>query len=441
MNSKNYLVNLVQQQKSGIRKGICSICSANVFVLEAALEQAHLDSRHIIIESTSNQVNQDGGYTGMRPPDFKKLVFSLVRKTGFAEDMLILGGDHLGPYPWRKEKAGAAMDKACKMIMEYVKAGFTKVHLDASMHLGDDRSDRSKPLPCELTAERSAILCRASEETYRNLSALQPEAPVPVYVIGTEVPAPGGRASKEKLPEITRPDDFEKTVFETRKAFKKHGLDSAWERVVAVVVQSGIEFGDQKVFGYNREKTANLCSVLKKHENLVFEGHSTDYQEPSALQEMVEDGFAVLKVGPALSFAMREASFLLSYIEREFFMDIPGVELSRIPETLEKVMKKKPEYWKDYYHGNEKELMFARKYSLFDRSRYYWTDPGLQKALERLIQNLKRQKIPLVLLSQFLPVQYRKVKQGLLRNDPGVLIKDRIKDVLQGYFSASYGEN
>ena len=39
-------------------KGICSICSANEFVLKAAFNKAIKDNSTLLIESTSNQVDQ-----------------------------------------------------------------------------------------------------------------------------------------------------------------------------------------------------------------------------------------------------------------------------------------------------------------------------------------------------------------------------------------------
>ena len=47
---------------------------------------------------------------------------------------------------------------------------------------------------------------------------------------------------------------------------------------------------------------------------LVFEAHSTDYQPPESLSRLVIDGFAILKVGPGLTFALREALYALDEI-------------------------------------------------------------------------------------------------------------------------------
>ena len=72
----------------------------------------------------------------------------------------------------------------------------------------------------------------------------------------------------------------------------------------------------------------------------VFEAHSTDYQTPSALRNLVRDGFAILKVGPALTFAFREAVFGLAAIERTL---VEKAVRSNIVETLERTMVARPE--------------------------------------------------------------------------------------------------
>ena len=163
-------------------------------VLQACIEQALADGSPLLIEATSNQVNQEGGYTGRTPAAFRAEVEALAEAAGFPAGRLLLGGDHLGPNPWRGEAEGAAMDKACAMVAAYAGAGFGKIHLDASMPLAGDPA----PLPDEVVAERAAALCAAAEAV-----ASEP----PVYVIGTEVPTPGGALEELDHLAVTRVED------------------------------------------------------------------------------------------------------------------------------------------------------------------------------------------------------------------------------------------
>ena len=99
------LADIVAVHKRGRPVGIYSICSAHPFVLDACVQQAIKDDSPLLIESTCNQVNQYGGYTGMTPLDFHDYVEGIAAKFNFPRERLILGGDHLGPSPWQEEPA------------------------------------------------------------------------------------------------------------------------------------------------------------------------------------------------------------------------------------------------------------------------------------------------------------------------------------------------
>ena len=428
--SRGELLDIVGSQKQGRAVGICSVCSANRFVIEAAMLQGKVDQRPVLIESTSNQVDQFGGYTGMNPQQFVEYVNQIAEAIDFPKDKIILGGDHLGPNTWQNEPADTAMAKAHDLICAYVEAGYTKIHLDTSMRCADDSGDRGTPFNDEIVAERAAELCRTAEKTYSQKPA---GPPAPVYIIGTEVPIPGGAQESESEVVPTQPDDAERTIAVTKQAFIEKGLQSAWERVIGVVVQPGIEFGDAQVFDYNRQKAKPLSALIEKYENLVYEAHSTDYQRPEALKQMVEDHFAILKVGPWLTFALREVVFALAAMEEERLGSKTGVNLSGIIETIENVMVENPKHWQKHYHGSDQELRYARKYSYSDRVRYYWPHPQIRKALNLLLENLSQQPVPLTLLSQYMPRQYHNVRAEKISNSPAELIRDKIMEVIWCY--------
>jgi D-tagatose-1,6-bisphosphate aldolase subunit GatZ/KbaZ len=368
----------------------------------------------------------------MNPEMFRDFVLSLGRKAGLPSDQIILGGDHLGPFPWRKEKADSAMEKACEMVRQYVKAGFVKIHLDASMPLGDDPTGR--PLDVQTISERGAALCIAAEKAFKEIGAESGlfNGP-PVYVVGTEVVTPGGSQEIRESISVTEVSDLEETLKSYRETFLKYKLEGAWDRVFAIVAQPGVEFEQYRIHEYNSENARDLCAVLNRYPNLIFEGHSTDYQNKSALRQMVKDGIAILKVGPALTYAVREVLFALNYIENELFQGNSDMNLSHFIDVLDSVMVKNPVNWASHYNGDETKLRFDRKYSLFDRCRYYLTDSEVQNSISLLISNLSKREIPLALISQFLPNQYEKIRNSSLKNNPVSLIKDKVVEVLDCY--------
>lgn len=413
------------------QRGIYSVCSAHTFVLEAACEAARADGSPLLIEATCNQVNHLGGYTGMTPADFRRDVEAIAERCGLAASALVLGGDHLGPNPWRDRPAAEAMHEAQTMVVAYVEAGFTKIHLDASMACADDAS----PLDDRTIADRAARLCRVAEAAAARVGTW------PVYVIGTEVPTPGGETGGDAdgvsgiaRIAVTQADSIAATLAAHREAFDALGLQDVWTRVIAIVAQPGVDFDDRHVLDYDSDKAAALSASILRPPGLVFEAHSTDYQTDAALTALVRDHFAILKVGPALTFALREALFALSYIE-DALIDDPA-QRSRLREVVDAAMCAQPGYWAPYYRGDAAAQSLARRFSYSDRIRYYWPQPRVAAAVERLLANLDAQRVPETLVAQWLPDVYAASRKGTLAPDPRAWVRHRIRDVIARYARA-----
>ncbi len=423
----NYLIDIAKwRDRPGLR-GIPSICSAHPLVIEAAMLRALKEGTHLLIEATCNQVNQDGGYTGMTPADFTGFVGDIAGKTGFPVENIILGGDHLGPNPWKNLPADEAMAKAEAMIRAYAQAGFTKLHLDTSMGCAGE----PVALPDAITALRAARLAAAAEDAIRGR-----DGTAPVYIIGTEVPVPGGALEELDELEVTAPDAAVETVDIHRKAFGEAGAEAAFSRVVGAVVQPGVEFGNENVIPYDRPKAAALSESLTKLDGLVFEAHSTDYQTQDALRALVADGFAILKVGPGLTFALREALYGLDQIAAFLF---PGARAKSLAEITEEVMREEPANWGKYYHGSPEALRLQRHFSYSDRIRYYWPHPKVATAVDELLRLLDGVTIPETLISQYLAGSYERVRDGRVAPQAKALAIAAVDAVLEDYFAACKG--
>jgi D-tagatose-1,6-bisphosphate aldolase subunit GatZ/KbaZ len=327
------------------------------------------------------------------------------------------------------------MSKSQELLRDYVQAGYGKIHLDASMKCAND--DPERPLHKSVAALRAATLAAVAEQTYHEIGGSRT---APRYVIGTEVPLPGGVEDSNEQFKVTTVQDVQETIEITRNAFVQQGLESAWERVVAVVVQPGVEYGDLSVYSYDREQAAELSRFIEGYPNLVYEAHSTDYQTHWALKEMVEDHFAILKVGPALTFAFREAVFTLAMMEDELLSGSRAKDRSNLRNVLEETMIENPEHWENYYLGDDEYQKFARKYSFSDRSRYYWPDTKVKESLNTLLKNLGSCPLPTSLVSQFLPMQYERMRSGDLICTPHNIIMDKIYSVLDSYSDAVKGQ-
>lgn len=433
MNIKNPIFELLENRTVAREKGMYSCCSANAYVIRAALRRAKAKNTVVLVEATANQVNQNGGYTGMTPKDFRHFLNQIATEEGFPTNRLLCGGDHLGPLTWQNLPEMQAMANAEELIRSYVLAGFSKIHIDTSMRVADDAQDQR--LSDAVIARRGARLCQVAEDAFAQYSKDHPEAPAPVYVIGSEVPIPGGAQENEDSVTVTSPEDCEATLEEFRRAFATLGLEDAWSRVIAVVVQPGVEFADESVIEYDRAAAKALMGCLDHHPGLVFEGHSTDYQPRECLREMVEDGIAILKVGPALTFALREGLFALEQIEQELY-GVNDFPCSHFRAVLEQVMLEDQSQWAKYYHGSMPQKRYARAFSYSDRARYYLTNPKVVAAVQTLLTNLDNVGIPMALLSQYLPVQYARAHGEQLPLRSADILIDRVGDCIDDYLYA-----
>jgi len=371
--------------------GVTSVCSAHPIVLRAALRHGRDHSSTVLIEATCNQVNHLGGYTGMTPEDFAALVLRVAKEEGCPENLIVLGGDHLGPNPWRDRAAEEAMVEAERMVAAYIDAGFRKIHLDASMGcLGEPAA-----LDDETTAYRAARLAAVAETAARRAGGA-----MPVYVIGTEVPPPGGADHALTTIEPTEASAARRTIDIHRRIFAEAGLAEAFARAIGLVVQPGVEFGNHNVISYDRGRIDALKQVLEDEPQFVFEAHSTDYQGTRPLSALVEDGFPILKVGPELTFVLREALYGLDLIASDL---VPDYGERPLYAAMEALMLAHPENWSRHYHGTEDEQRWLRHYSLSDRIRYYWTSEPAQSAVARLYGALAGKAVPLPLFWQHMP--------------------------------------
>jgi len=423
------LQSVLRENRQSGRGGTYAVCSAHPAVIEAAIQQSISDESLLHVESTSSQVNQFGGYTRMAPSQFADWIYSAAKNAGLPANRILLGGDHLGPFPWRKEACASAMEKASGLVRDCVAAGYQKIHLDASMACADDPSPA---LPEQTIARRAALLCQVAEDTRQKMPNGSPQ---PVYVIGTEVPTPGGESHDASELVVTGAQDVHRSLEVFRSAFASLDLHSAWERVIALVVQPGVDFAASSIIDYDRVKARSLSEALSTHPRIVFEAHSTDYQSQQALTQMVEDHFSILKVGPWLTFAFREAVLALSAIERELLGK--AHRKSHVREALDLAMLNDTSQWQAYYHGEEDEIRRDRIYSFSDRCRYYWNQSAVQEELARLLNNLRLTPIPLTQVSQFFPLGYEAIRAGELQNSPEQLIQYHIRRVLEIYAGAS----
>jgi D-tagatose-1,6-bisphosphate aldolase subunit GatZ/KbaZ len=110
----------------------------------------------------------------------------------------------------------------------------------------------------------------------------------------------------------------------------------------------------------------------------------------------VASRFAILKVGPELTAAYREAVVAMACIEDR----LPITMKSNIMAVIAKVMDANPKYWQGYITKDARmELM--KIFGLSDRIRYYWPNAAIQNALKILHANIDGASGEIGLIAQF----------------------------------------
>lgn len=412
------LRDIIARNRAGEAIAIPSVCTAHPDALEASLTLAETLDQPIVVEATSNQVNQDGGYTGLKPTDFISFVKDIAARAGVAQSRILFGGDHLGPQAWRRLPADQAMAKAQRMVADYAAAGFTKIHLDCSEGCAGEPAQ----LPDEITAARSAALAA-------NALRHAPDPAQLLFVIGTEVPPPGGARTDDHgdIPPTT-PQAAKATLDAHREAFT--ALSLPLDQIGGLVVQPGVEFSPMEVHHLPLTRDPGLLAALTGWPAVCLEAHSTDYQHPAAYPRLAQLGFAFQKVGPALTFAWREALYALDTIRAQNGW-ATGPSL---PDTMEEVMLANPAHWQAHIHGHSADPRTERHFGLADRIRYSWPDPKAQAAVQRLMTDLADKRLPDPLLAAHFRASEIASARESRHSLPRALALARVQSALRPYF-------
>jgi len=431
------LLNLRDEHRRGLRRGLPSVCSSHPLVLRAAMDQALADGMPLLVGAPSDQVNHLAGFPVLLPRAYRDLVLALAAEAGLPPSRILLGGYHLGPGPWRHEEAGLAMELAGDLVEAFVAAGFRKLHLDARPSCQGDPS----PLPEELAAKRTAALALRAEQAYAahraNPAAGEAEVPgyaqPPVYSLDAEGSALGAPVR------VTTPEQVAATLDLFAGAFEQAGAAQGWERMVALGVQPGVAFDAASVHPYQRKAAQALADALALRAPWMGEVHATDYQNPQALRALVEDGFGILNVGPWLTFACREALFALEDLCREMNQVDAQWPLIKLREALDRAMRRNPAGWLAHRRDAAREASYARLFSYNDRSRHYWADAEVAAEMNRLLKATEG-PLPSQLLSLHVPLALDAVLDGDLEPRGQAIVLHAVRRLLANYALAARNE-
>lgn len=337
-------------------KSLPSFCTSNFNVIKLLIIFAKHNKLPVLIESTSNQINQYGGYTYLKPKQFLEKIKRIAKNLRYKEK-IIFGADHLGPLPWKDFENNNAIKKSKKLFKDVIKAGYKKIHIDTGMKLkGDDFLSKQT-----IFKRCKSIFNTVNRKSIKNI----------FFVFGTEVPTAGGE-NKYDL-KNTNISSIKKDIAYYKKLKKNFSL----------VIEPGLSFTNQKI--YKLKMTS--CSQKKKFSQkngFTYEAHSCDYQNLSSLKKLVKNNFKFLKVGPELTFNYMNAILKMEKIEKLFFRS----NLSEIKKNFSEEMDINKTFWKNYYLGDKKKIEYLKFNSYLDRSRYYWNKKKVISSLKILEKNI-----------------------------------------------------
>ena len=309
------------------------------------------------------------------------------------------------------------MAKARDLVRAYVEAGFTKIHLDASMACADDGE-----LAEEEIADRAGDARRGGRGALRWGSAALRDRHRSAETGRRD------RSSSAGLPSPSPTPCFEPTSCIAQRS-SAGACQTALSRVIGIVVQPGVDFGNSQIFAFDRQKAASLSAAVADIPGAAFEAHSTDYQAPGALHDLVASHFAILKVGPELTAAYREAVVAMASIEE--WLPVSGK--SGILNVIDDVMIGDPKYWRDYV-GDDARAGLDRLFGLSDRIRYYWPNAAIQKALKALCANIDGASGEVGLIAQFAKLPEGRAGSGLPLSQQ--IVQARVGAVVAKYSAA-----
>lgn len=354
-------------------KGLPSFCTANFLVLKTLLIFCKKNKLPALIESTSNQVNQFGGYSKNQPKDFIKKMHGFIKSFKINKKSIYFGGDHLGPLPWKNNKSSIALKNSIKLIDLYLKANYQKIHIDTSIQCKDDKFITDK------------IIFARTEYILKNLTNKKKLNKI-FFVFGTEVPFAGGN-DKKKF-KITKNN---KIITDYQNFSKLLNSEKLSSKDFALVIEPGMKFKNNSITKPNF-KSFEVNRKFSKKNKFYYEAHSTDYQDPETLKKLVNNNFKILKVGPELTYNLIKSFLFMQEIEKFFLR-----RKSNFQKIIIKKMLFNNFYWKDFFkRGSKKKLEKNLLNSFYDRARYYLCNNDVInsiKILEISINKIKREEI------------------------------------------------
>ncbi|MDI9551349.1 MAG: class II D-tagatose-bisphosphate aldolase, non-catalytic subunit [Bacteroidales bacterium] len=350
---------------------LLAVCPNSPAVIKAAFRAAKRNNAPILFAATLNQVDCDGGYTGMTQEDFVRVMKVEAKRNNYTGPF-IAAIDHGGPWlkdiqtleKWPYEKAMEAVKKSYEAALL---AGYELIHVDPTV-------DRSLPegevIQIEVVAARTIELITHIER-FRKSRGLPPID----YEVGTEE-VHGGLADM---------DVFNKFLKLLKAGLEENGCSDAWPCFVVGKVGTDLHttFFDPVVARQLASTVAEYGSFIKGH-------YTDDVENP---EEYPMSGMGGANVGPEFTIAEFNALEELESLENKLYEEGAVAMHSRMNAILRELVVASGR-WKKWVRGNESADDFAsitperQRWLIQTGARYIWQKPEAVAARQMLYSNL-----------------------------------------------------
>ena len=360
------------KSKTGVSRTLFAACPNSLSVIKASFRAAKRNNAPIYFATTLNQVDCDGGYTGMTQSEFTKILRREAAAVHY-EGPYIVAIDHGGP--WLKDKQSIerwsteqAMEGVKKSYEAALLAGYDLIHVDPTV---DIFLPKGEIIDIHVVASRTVELI-AHAEAFRKAHNL----PAISYEVGTEE-VHGGLAD---------PKTFDTFLTDLKAGLAAAGLSDVWPCFIVGKVGT-----DLHTTTFDPEVAKELTAKVRPYGSYIKGHYTDDVSNPEAYPL---SGMGAANVGP--EFTMNEYDALAELEQEEEKQYEAGriPQLSRITQVLWQQVYESGR-WKKWLHGDEvgkdlREVSPERQLWLVKTGcRYIWQKAETLVARQLLYDNLK----------------------------------------------------
>ena len=367
---------VILEAETGIKRTLFAVCPNSTSVIKAAFRAAKRNNAPIKFAATLNQVDGDGGYTGLTQQEFIKLLKIEADAVNY-NGPYIAAIDHGGPWlkdiqsieRWDTERA---MNAVKKSFEDAIIAGYHLIHVDPTV---DIFLPKGEVIDIKIVAARTVELM-VHAELFRRKNNIAPIS----YEVGTEE-VHGGLADETV---------FDTFIIELKNGLKAAGFEDVWPCFIVGKVGT-----DLHTTTFDKEVALQLTQKVKQFGSYI-KGHYTDgVTNP---EDYPLCGMGAANVGPEFTISEYDALVELEEKEIELSKDKGIAQLSNIKNTLWRLVYDSNR-WKKWLQEDEQgkdfsQLTEERKNWLVKTGcRYIWQHPEAVVARYRLYENLNRHGI------------------------------------------------